>query len=176
MSQLKITNLKSIPAGAPGWDRERLEFAIRGANRIFAHPRFNEEWLKARLTETTPDEEYIPLTNAQVFERIMAADQKNPLDEKGVADIQVVMYYGRFSRVVGYTYFSETRIWVNRKFWGAPKYVCSNLMHEYTHQLGFPHGGVWASSIPYTMNKIVEKLWDELCPDIEKDYWAWWYS
>jgi hypothetical protein len=168
MSRIEITNLEQIPE----WDRSRLRFGQEAANIILASPRFKEELLKSKMTETNG------MTSQQVYDCIMKADQLNPLDKLDVLDIQIVMYNARWSGVVGYTYFESLFVWVNRKFFGTPKYVASNLIHEPTHQLGFGHGGKFSTSVPYTMNRIAEILYDELpeCQELEKRYWVWWNS
>jgi hypothetical protein len=166
--RIEITNIEQIPE----WDRSRLKFGQEAANIILASPRFKEELLKSKMTETNG------MTSQQVYDCIMKADQLHPADKLGVLDIQAIMYYARWSGVVGYTYFNELKIWINRKFFGSPKYIQSNLIHESIHQLGFGHGGIFSTSVPYTMNRISEKLYDELpeCQELEKRYWAWWYS
>lgn len=172
MAKLSITNLAKLHE----WDRVRCEYAQKGADRILASPRLKEEFLRAKLTETQPEGVNHALTNEEVYKRIIKADQLYPTDKMDELDIEVLLYRKTFSKVVGYTYTNAITIWVNRKYFGAPKGICSNLLHECMHQLGFLHGGLWATSVPYTMNKISEKLWDELCKDIDAAYWKWWYS
>jgi len=166
MVRMEVTNLDQMHE----WDAERIRFALEGMNRILASPLFEEEWMKAKLTETEG------LTNRQVLDKILCADALSPLDKVGVLDVEVILYQRSWSRVVGYTFFNAVTIWVNRKFFGGPMSICSNLFHESTHQLGFGHAGSWATTIPYTGNRIVEKLWPELCKDIDVRYWKWWYS
>src|SRR5690606_23212813 len=88
----------------------------------------------------------------------------------GVLDISVMMYYKSWSKVVGYTFEGGLTVWVNHKFFGSPKNTASNLLHEASHQLGYFHNGAWAKTVPYTMNRIVEELWDELCGKIEVEW------
>lgn len=166
MSKLVVTNLADLHE----WDAKRIEFALLGANRILASAEFKAKLLAATLTETNG------LTNQGVYDCIMAADQLNPTDKKGELDVQVLLYRKSWSKVVGYTFVDSLSIWVNRKFFGGPCNIASNLVHESSHQLGFLHQGRWSTTVPYTLNRIVEEIWPKLCADVEKEYWAWWYS
>lgn len=173
MALMTVRNLKDIPE----WDKSRIQFALTGGNRILAHPRFREELLKAKLTETQVNGVGPALTNHQVYARIVAGDQLHPLDNKDELDIEVILYRKTFSKVVGYTFTNSTTIWVNRKYFGKPKSIFSNLLHEGGgHQMGFLHNGRWATAVPYVLNQIAEKLWDELCQDIDREYEIWWNS
>lgn len=168
MSKLVVKNLSSLGE----WDRTRVSFAVQGANIILKSTQFLEAVLDAKLTETNG------LTNNQVYSCIMRADQLNPLDKPDELDIQLTLYRKSFSRVVGYTFSNQLTIWVNRKYFGSAKSIASNLVHEASHQLGFTHNGVWATSVPYVLNRIIEKLWDTM-PEVQavdKKYWEWWNS
>ena len=166
MVRMEVTNLDQMHE----WDAERIRFALEGINRILVSPMFEAEWLQAKLTETEG------LNNRQVYDRIVGADALSPLDKVGVLDVEVILYRKAWSKVVGYTFFNAVTIWVNRKFFGGPENIASNLLHESTHQLGFGHAGHWATTVPYTANRIVEKLWPVLCKDVDERYWKWWYS
>lgn len=166
MDRVVVTNLSALG----DWDKVRVGFALKGLNRILELPAFKLAVLDAKFTETNG------LSNLQVYEKIMEGDQLSPLDKKGVLDIQVVLYRKAWSRVVGYTYENGLTIWVNRKYFGDARSIASNLLHESTHQLGFYHNSVWASSVPYTMNRIVEDLWKVYCQDVTKEYNDWWNS
>lgn len=165
--KLVVTNLDCLHP----WDKKRLEFAIEGANRILASPLFKTRLLEEKLTETNG------LTNLQVYEKIMAGDQLNPFDKLGETDIKVMLYRKTWSRVVGYTFIDSVTVWMNRKFFGQPKGIGSNLIHEACgHQNGFLHQGRWATAVPYVLNRVTEELWDVLCVDIDEKYLEWWYS
>jgi len=158
------------------WDRKKIEFALQGLNRIILLPQFREELMKAKLTETKIDGAGAALDNLQVYQWIMSADQLHPLDKLSEFDIDVVLYRKSFSKVVGYTFTNSLTVWMNRKFFGSPMGIASNLFHEATHQLGFLHNGSWSTAVPYVINRITEKLWDEHCIDIDLAYEKWWYS
>lgn len=152
------------------WDLKKLIYALQGLNRIAASARFKEEILKANCTETQD------LTNEQVYEKLCSGNQLSADDEDGVNDFKAVMYRSRFSRVVGYTYLTSATIYFNSRFFGFPMSIASNVAHEVMHTHGFTHATTWSTSWPYTMNRIIEKLWAELCQDIDADFKAWWYS
>lgn len=107
---------------------------------------FRQKFLAATLTET------LNLTNSGVLQSLDSA----------VVSITVWMYYRWWTKVIGYTYFKTNTIYVNRKFFGGPVSVASNLGHEICHILGFPHDKVWATSVPYTFNRIFEETVLEL--------------
>lgn len=172
MSKVVVKNIKELGE----WDQVRVGFAVEGLNRILASELFRAALLAEKLTETRFEGSTHALTNQEVYDRIMKADQLHPLDELGVLDISVVLYRKSWSKVVGYTFFDSLSIWVNRKFFGGPCSIASNLLHESSHQLGFGHASTWATSVPYVMNKIVEKLWPVLCRDIDAKHDIWWNS
>lgn len=74
--------------------------------------------------------------------------------------VKVIFYDGYFwSRVVGYTrYLFDSKIFLNQDYIDTVPEACSTLMHEFCHVLGYAHKKVFATSVPYMMNQIVEKL------------------
>lgn len=170
--KISVENLKCLHE----WDQKKIEFALQGANRLIQSKQFCDFWLQAKLTETTPEGYERPLTNQEVLNRILGGDQLNPLDKLNELDVKIVLYRKQYSKVVGYTFTNSLTIYMNRKFFSTPKYIASNLLHEACHQLGFLHGGIWATSVPYTANLAIESLWDAQCQDIDKAYLEWWNS
>lgn len=78
-------------------------------------------------------------------------------------DLNLIMYYNRFSKVVGYVMGDNFNVWLNRKFFISPLKIASNLNHEGLHNLGFSHYGKKSSSIPYMVgNKLFEETWKEI--------------
>ena len=166
LMQFKVNNLGCLHE----WDQEKVKFALKGLHRITALQEHDDLWLSANLTETND------LTSLQVLNRLKGGDQLSIGDELNTLDFNLVLYRKSFSKVVGYTFTDSLTIWVNRKFFGGPKGIASNLFHEATHQLGFLHNANWATTVPYTANRIVEALWDKHCKDIDAEYLAWWNS
>ena len=56
-----------------------------------------------------------------------------------VIEVYPTLYYKKNS-VVGYTYPSTVRTWINKKFFAVYSYaqVAQNLFHEYAHKVGLP--------------------------------------
>lgn len=135
---------------------EKINAAVQGLEKILNSDRFKIELLLAKMTETNG------LTNQQVYDKIMAGDQVINGDEMGVLDFNLVLYRKSWSKVVGYTFTNSMTIWVNRKYFSTPKSISENIGHELMHQLGFFHNKIWSTSVPYTMNRIVGKLWDKV--------------
>ena len=73
-------------------------------------------------------------------------------------DIELIMYYKRFSKVHGYTLPDVNKIWLNRKYHNGAS-LCSeasNLAHELSHKIGYGHNyksSVYRPfSVPYSIN------------------------
>jgi hypothetical protein len=103
----------------------------------------------ASMTETQgmdSDQVYAVIMSGQTFWK--GAD--------GVMDLLVQYYYDWFSRTIGYVETGDKWIYVNGKYFTSPLYIGSLLAHEYSHQEGFTHYGVLATSVPYTINRVFE--------------------
>ena len=109
------------------------------------------------------------LTNEQIYEQIMeGAETLSPeVDEE--IDLNITLYYKNNS-TVGYTYPNRDRIWVNDKFFATNRYgkVAANLLHEWTHKIGFGHDRSRTASrpysVPYGVGTIIKELIDEMTP------------
>ena len=71
------------------------------------------------------------LTNEEIYEKIMLGAESLNLEEDQEMDIDVTMYYKNNS-VIGYTYPSTPRTWVNSKFFNGYSHaqVAKNVVHE----------------------------------------------
>jgi hypothetical protein len=107
------------------------------------------------------------LTNLEVYEKIMTGAESLNLVRDQEMDIDVTMYYKNNS-TVGYTYPSTPRTWVNSKFFNKYTHsqVAKNVVHEWTHKVGFGHDFKRTSrrpySVPYAVGSIIEDLINEL--------------
>ena len=106
------------------------------------------------------------LTNAQIYQALMdGSETLNPAIDSEM-DIDITLYYSNNS-TVGYTYPNSERIWVNDKFFRTNTLgkVAANVIHEWTHKLGFDHDFNRTSrrnySVPYGIGTIVRQLIDE---------------
>lgn len=115
---------------------------------------FRQELLALALTNTNG------LKNAQIYKAIInGAETLNP-EVDNEADINVNAYR-KSGNVVGYTFASTEKTWLNLNFFSKFDYsqVANNLFHEWLHKLGFGHKSASEkSSIPYGVGKLVETL------------------
>jgi len=107
------------------------------------------------------------MTNEEIYEHIMIGAETLLPEEDREIDVDVTMYYKNNS-TVGYTYANTKRTWVNSKFFNKYTYaeVAKNVVHEWTHKLGFGHASNRTSSrpysVPYAVGSIIEDLINEL--------------
>lgn len=99
-------------------------------------------------------------TNAQIYQLILNGAEKLSPSHNNALDAEVQLYTDT-SNVVGYTYPSTPRIFVNTKYFNSYSAagVAHNLFHEWMHKLGFNHSATWnesrAYSVPYAIGDIV---------------------
>lgn len=99
-------------------------------------------------------------TNAQIYKKILDGAERLQPARNNTMDAEIELYTAA-TNVVGYTYPSSRRIWVNTKYFDVytPAGVAHNLMHEWMHKLGFDHSQTWNSardySVPYAIGNIV---------------------
>jgi hypothetical protein len=104
----------------------------------------------------------------QVYNSIMNGNEKL----SGVSDYEIdidltiytVPWYKSGKSVIGYTYPSTLRTWINRAFFRSFTHaeIAGNLMHEYCHKLGYGHSFNWTpsrkDSVPYAVGNIVKDI------------------
>ena len=78
--------------------------------------------------------------------------------------IAIVAYFSRNTTVIGYTYGTSKRIWVNSKYFGtnAVTSVAANLFHEWLHKVGFGHAVSYSISrdysVPYAVGRMIGSI------------------
>lgn len=127
-------------------DTELLEQAVALISEVTATKRFADLLMAAPLTETQGK------ANAQVLQDIDCARLQ----------VSINLYDSWWSKVIGWTTLQGNIIHVNRKYFHGVVSIASNLLHEGSHILGYTHNGVWATSVPYTLNRIFEQVCMEL--------------
>lgn len=91
-------------------------------------------------------------TNAQIYQSILDAAESLQPAKNNTMDLEVELYYAA-NTVVGYTYATSKRIWVNTKFFNSytANNVSGNLFHEWLHKLGYTHDSAATAKRPYTV-------------------------
>jgi hypothetical protein len=146
---------------------ERYTKAIELTEIVINSKRFKKKLLEMRLTNTNGK------TNAQIYQMMMdGAEQRLPEIDNEV-DVFITMYY-KNNKVVGYTYPSTDKTWVNSKFFNKYSYasIAANLIHEWLHKLGFGHRSASEhTSVPYGVGYLVRDLIKELIdqPELFED-------
>ncbi len=103
------------------------------------------------------------LTNAQIYQKILDGAESLQPTKDSEMDCEVEMYTAS-TNVVGYTYSTSKRIWVNTKYFNqyTSAGVAHNLFHEWMHKLGFTHSSSWNAardfSVPYAIGSLVGQL------------------
>lgn len=149
--------------------QRRVARAIEAANAleiITSSPRFDEEILampdEYRLGETS---KWKNKSNAELLAHLKSgAEEWNGIADQEI-DLEVDDYKKFWSKVVGYMIPGLKTIFVNTKFFDTMKMikVVSNFCHEWGHTMGLRHSGKnLRMSIPYYLNKVIEKLYAEL--------------
>jgi hypothetical protein len=107
------------------------------------------------------------LTNEQIYNRLFIGSEKlNSLDNYQM-DLTVTMYNSKLTSTVGYTYPDSMVVFTNLKYHQhfTPCRVASNLVHEWTHKIGFTHSLKPTKerdyTVPYAHNMIIESLCDK---------------
>ncbi len=135
---------------------ERLNYAVNSLDfetMVKAHT-YNEE-------ETYVDN--LGLTNSEIFEVIMEAAEELQPEVDHEIDLVVNLYYSNNS-TVGYTYVNVNEIWINQKFFdlNSQAQIAGNILHEWTHKLGFEHDYYSTTSrnysVPYGVGTIIEEI------------------
>lgn len=115
---------------------------------------FRQELLALELTSTAY------MSNLQIYTLIMSGSEVLSPEVDNEADISIHAYF-RIGTVIGYTYPSSEKTFVNLKFFRKFDYssVASNLFHEWLHKLGFSHKSAKEkTSVPYALGTLIETL------------------
>lgn len=105
----------------------------------------------------------LDLSNDAIYTKLIGGAEELKPDVDNTMNLKVQMYY-KLGKVVGYTYPGSLVVYTNSRFHNnfTPCRVASNLVHEWTHKMGFGHRSAKdKDSVPYAHNKIVESLCDK---------------
>lgn len=169
----------------------RKDKALRARDnfeKIVNHPRFKEEVSKYK---TGRGDSGITFDNGlDYWKKFVESDElvtKEGIDYE--VEMEIRDYYS-WKGVIGYMTPNRRGTYVNTKFFdsSSDKDVLSNFVHEHAHHLGFYHrsGTFLRESFPYFLNKVIDKLYDEIILGSEpepvpqyktvcyKTWWAFW--
>lgn len=87
--------------------------------------------------------------------------------EDNEMDVDVTLYYNRWTKTLGYTYPNTRKTWINMSKIDVNEFemmaqVIGNIIHEYMHNLGYGHTAYWTSnrenSVPYAYGYMARDL------------------
>lgn len=143
--------------------REKMEEAIEIIKLVIATEEFKNRILNHTYNGARTFVDNRGYTNAQIYKIMLDGAEKLQPTKNNAMDVEVELYTAS-TNVVGYTYPSSKRIWVNTKYFDqyTPAGVAHNLMHEWMHKLGFDHSSSWNSardySVPYAIGDIMGEV------------------
>jgi hypothetical protein len=142
---------------------EKLHTAAGLVETVLSSVEFRTEVLNYTYLNKKQFANNAGLTNEQIYRVLKAGAETYRKDMDSRLDLELSMYYKNNS-VVGYTYANISRIYTNRKFYSSykPSSVAVNMVHEWTHKLGFKHDSASTSkrphSVPYAVGRITGNL------------------
>lgn len=152
------TNVELVNIGN---DRiEKMEKAIEIIKLVVATEEFKNLILNHTYNGAKTFVDNRGYTNAQIYKILLDGAEKLQPAKNNRMDVEVELYTAA-TNVVGYTYPSSRRVWVNTKYFDqyTAAGVAHNLMHEWLHKLGFEHSSSWnaarAYSVPYAIGDIM---------------------
>lgn len=126
-------------------EKKIINEAVEMANKFIVSKEFEKAVLNFKFSNTNGK------SNREIYEMY-----RNISISIGVEMFIGNFYQNKVSKTVGYEMNSEGYIRLNRYFVKKPVHVCSTLMHEIGHYLGFSHPHLEQDSVNYGMNQIVE--------------------
>lgn len=145
-------------------DKDKVNQALRELKAVVKSPEFKYEVLRHTYNGAETFVNNNGLTNAEVYQTILRGAETLLPDADNEMDLELQLYYKRFSSTVGYTYPGKLRIYMNTKFFDRyeTEDVANNVMHEWLHKLGFGHDSKRTArrpySVPYAVGNIIEDL------------------
>lgn len=142
---------------------EKMEKAIEIIKLVVATEEFKNLILNHTYNGARTFVDNRGYTNAQIYKILLDGAEKLQPSKNNTMDVEVELYTAA-TNVVGYTYPSSKRIWVNTKYFDqyTAAGVAHNLMHEWMHKLGFEHSSSWNTardySVPYAIGDIMGEV------------------
>jgi len=104
-------------------------------------------------------------TGMQVYDHIMSGDDLFGEADKDI-DIDVTLYYKRFTSVIGYGLPNTLRTWLNKKFFFSmsKQELAGHIFHESLHKFGYNHiSAKEYTSVPYACGNKVRDILKAVC-------------
>lgn len=140
--------------------QDKMERAIEIIKLVVATEEFRNKILNHSYNGKTTFVDNGGFTNAQIYQKILEGAEALQPTRNNTIDAEIELYYAA-TNIVGYTYPSSKRIWVNSKYFTSytAAGVAHNLFHEWMHKLGFNHATTWSESrdysVPYAVGSII---------------------
>lgn len=158
-ARIDLVNLTTL-------QQEKMEEAIEIIKMVVATEVFRSKVLNHTYNGKKTFVDNGGYTNAQIYQIILDGAERLQPAKNNTMDAEVELYYAA-TNVVGYTYASSNRIWVNTKYFNVytAAGVAHNLFHEWMHKLGFIHDSTWSSSrdysVPYALGNLIGEIGKE---------------
>lgn len=155
------------PVNFSSEQEEKIQKALELIKQVVATEEFKNRILTHTYNGSYTFVDNKGYSNAQIYQIILNAAERLTPTRNNMMDMDVELYYAN-TNVVGYTYPSTTRIWVNTKYFNSygPASVARNLVHEWLHKLGFEHAQNWSAardhSVPYAIGNLVSEIGSRL--------------
>jgi hypothetical protein len=156
------TNVKIVNASTS--QKQKLLDAQAHVRRVVASDEFRDSVLNHTYSGKKTFNYNNGMTNEEIYEAILDGAEALSPSKNNAMDLEVELYYNRWTSTVGYTYETTKRIFQNTKFFNSytSEEVAGNLFHEWLHKLGFDHQSSYSTSrdytVPYALGYLMEKL------------------
>lgn len=157
-----------VNASLSGFERaheEKIYKAIEMIKKVIASDEFRRKVLNKKYNGKKQYVDNGGLTNAQIYQKLLAGSEMLNPGNNNTMDIQLEAYT-ESANVIGYTkpniltVYMNTR-YLNKRSFGANQ-VAMNIVHEWLHKLGFKHAyertANRSHSVPYAIGYIVRDL------------------
>lgn len=151
---------------------DKLQLAIQMVDRIVGGEEFKKRVLNFTYNGQKAFVQNGGQTNQQVYDFLMTGAERWPnqtaADQLMDANLELYTPSGFQSRnVIGYTNQNTLTVWINRTIYRQNEVfkIAMNLVHEWTHKMGFDHDSKATSrrpySVPYGVGYIVRDIGQE---------------
>ncbi len=148
---------------------QKINDAIQLIEAVINSDEFKQEILDHEWNGKKQFAQADGLSNEEIYQKIIEGFETTDESESptlGTLDLSLQVYrpFFRWSKVIGYTRPNENTIYLNRYRLrdNSTAEVAANLVHEWTHKLGFDHDSKATSrraySVPYRVGDLFLKI------------------